>query len=229
MSHFISDHYQGAAGESYHRNKREIPERAFEWVARARARKFQNDIGDSEVVLEYGAGYGWNLAALKCARKIGFDVAAFLKPELERRGIEFCESTATIPDQSIDTAICHHTLEHVLDPAGALREIRRLLKKSGKLLLTVPSENRREGRTYNPAEPNHHLFCWNPQTLGNLVTDCGFEVRGTQIQRYGYDRFAAKLAARFLPSEPAFLAIRKIAQILVPIYEVVLSGVPLRD
>jgi len=41
-------------------------------------------------------------------------------------------------DATFDLVICHRVLEHVLDDAGALREIHRVLKPSGVLNFSVP-------------------------------------------------------------------------------------------
>jgi len=50
-------------------------------------------------------------------------------------------------DNSFDTVICTHVLEHVLDLAGAVRELRRVAKR--RLIIVVPQE--REYRfTFNP-------------------------------------------------------------------------------
>jgi hypothetical protein len=42
------------------------------------------------------------------------------------------------PDDSFDTLICHNVLEHVPDDHKALTEIARVLKPSGRALLSVP-------------------------------------------------------------------------------------------
>jgi ubiquinone/menaquinone biosynthesis C-methylase UbiE len=42
------------------------------------------------------------------------------------------------PDESFDAILCTEVLEHVPDPVEALRELARLLKKGGYIILTAP-------------------------------------------------------------------------------------------
>jgi len=218
-------HYRGDAGRRYQEFKRGLPEQAIPWVAALRARKFAPLIGAGDVVLEYGVGSGWNLAALACRRKIGFDIADFLETSLRALGIEFVAETKVLPDAVADVVICHHTLEHVLHPLDVLEEIRRLLKPAGRLLLHVPFE--REGRyeKFNPGEPNHHLYSWNLQTLGNLVTEVGFQVSQAGIGEFGYSRFAAAWAAKLHLGETGFRAVRRILHGIRPAFEVRLIAI----
>ena len=213
-------HYTGNEGREYHERKRGIPPQAFEWVTRARAEKLGPHVRSSDLVFEYGVGSGWNLAALPCREKVGYDVTDFLAPDLEKLGIRFVQKTAGLPDSFADCAICHHTLEHVISPPEVLGELKRLLQPKGKLLLFVPFEKERRYRRYHPSEPNHHLYSWNCQTLGNLVSSEGFAVTECAITQFGYDRFAAKLALRFRLGESAFRAIRGLAHLLRPGEEV---------
>ena len=214
-----STRYEGESGRAYHEGKRAIPEEAFGWVAESRALKFQRYIGPRDAVFEYGVGYGWNLAGLSCGRKAGFDVALFLAAEVEKRGIEFLKETETLPGGFADVIICHHTLEHVPSPSETLFELRRLVRDSGRLLLVVPYEVERRYRRFNPDEPNHHLYSWNPQSMGNLLLECGFSVEAMGVNRYGYDRFAAVQAARF-GGRTMFRALQSVGRMLRPIYEI---------
>lgn len=216
----VQQRYKAQEGARYHRSKRGIPESAYPWIASLRARKIQPEVAAADVVLEYGVGTGWNLAQLRCARRLGFDLADSVAPVLAQHGIEFVTDIASVPDESIDVCICHHMLEHTPAPPGILTNIGRLLRSGGKLLLFVPFEKERRYRRYDASEPNHHLYSWNAQTLGNLVTDAGFEVLNAGVERFGYDRFAGVWAARLGLGSPGFRWIRRAVHVVVPAYEV---------
>jgi ubiquinone/menaquinone biosynthesis C-methylase UbiE len=213
-------HYQGKEGQAYHEVKRGIPARAFPWVARLRAEKLQPHIGPGDRVFEYGVGSGWNLAQLNCAEKFGSDVSDFLRSEVEKHGIRFVSSSQELATGSVDAIVCHHVLEHVPKPPESLAEMKRILKPGGKLLLFVPFEKERRYRRFDPAEPNHHLYSWNVQTLANLVTDCGWRVESAGVGSFGYDRFAAQMTVRLKLCYHGFRTIRGLVHLLKPGLEV---------
>jgi SAM-dependent methyltransferase len=212
--------YQGTRGLEYHQGKRTIPEEAFPWVARFRACKLASAVRPNDLVLEYGVGLGWNLAALTCARKLGYDIGSFLEPLVRQRGIEWVGDLQSVPDQSVDVVICHHTLEHAWHPADVLTSIHRLLRPSGRLLVFVPYEKERRFRYFDPGEANHHLYSWNVQTLSNLVQTAGFQVQRAALGPFGQERFAAVWAARLRLGEFGFRVLRWWANTLKQEYEV---------
>jgi SAM-dependent methyltransferase len=193
---------------------------AVEWVMRLRAEKFQRQVQAGDTVVELGVGAGWNLGRWECARRIGCDAAEFLAERLTLHGIEFVRTLALLPAAIAEVAICHHTLEHLLDPPSALRELARVLKPEGRLILHVPWDRERRFATYRLDEPNHHLFTWNAQSAGNLVNALGWRIERIQTQRYGYDRIAANLASRFRLGESGYRACRRLLIALQPWHEV---------
>ena len=66
-------------------------------------------------------------------------------------------------DSSIDTVICTHVLEHVLDIRAAVRELRRVARN--RVLVVVPKE--REYRfTFNP---HLHFFAYRHSFLRHMI------------------------------------------------------------
>jgi SAM-dependent methyltransferase len=218
-------HYCGDAGRRYHQIKRGVPEQAIPWVARLQARKLSRFVRPDDVVLEYGVGNGWNLGALQCRRKIGFDVADGVESSVRSLGIEFVADTSVIAGEIADVVLCHHTLEHVLQPPEALKEMRRLLKPQGRLLLYVPLEREARYEHFRRDEPNHHLYSWNVQTLGNLVEEMGFKVIEAGVAEFGYSRFAAVWAAKLRLGERGFRFARRVLHTLSPAFETLVIAV----
>lgn len=100
------------------------------------------------VILDVGCGQGRAFPALvkhlQPARLIGVDVdargLALAQAEGMRCGVpvEVMESDCAalrLPDASVDLALCHQTLHHVVRQEETLAEIFRVLKPGGRLLL----------------------------------------------------------------------------------------------
>jgi SAM-dependent methyltransferase len=212
-------HYRGEAGRVYHGHKRAVPASAVPWVAGLRAEKLARHVLPGDRVFEFGVGTGWNLAALNCRAKLGHDISDFLGEDLRALGVEFLSDLSQLPNESQHVVLCHHSLEHTLEPAEVLRRLKEILVPGGKLLLFAPYETERRYRKFDPNEPNHHLYSWNPQTLGNLVTELGFAVHEAGVGEFGYDRFAASLAVRLRLGPSGFKLIRRAAHLLRPLKE----------
>ena len=95
-----------------------------------------------------------------------------------------------------------------------------MLCVNGKLLLYVPLEKEAKYHRFDANEPNHHLYSWNVQTLGNLVTEAGFKVIEAGVGEFGYDRFASVWAQRLRIGESGFRLLRRLIQIVKPMREV---------
>jgi ubiquinone/menaquinone biosynthesis C-methylase UbiE len=85
-------------------------------------------------------------------------------------------------DGAFDTVVCCETIEHVLDPAGAVGELARVLAPGGRLVLTAPSYLnatglyrgwlRLVGRRYDEGGQPVATFTTLPRTL-RWVRDAG--------------------------------------------------------
>ena len=110
--------------------------------------------------------------------------------------------------------------QHLLEPVAALRDMARMLKRRGRLVLHVPWEVESRYARFDPDEPNHHLYHWNAQNLGNLMTVLGWRIEALRVRRYGCDRFAANIAARLRCGNAGFRLIRAGMVALRPLREV---------
>jgi len=219
--------YHGTSGRRYHDHKRALCPDASKSVMALRAEKFQPHICSGDTVFEFGVGSGLNLGQLRCARRIGCDTSEFLAERIAALGIEFVTDVAQVSDEIADVVICHHTLEHLLEPARLLAELSRILKRDGKLILHVPWDRDRQFSRYRADEPDHHLYTWNPQSIGNLARILGYEIQAIGVRKYGYDRFAANLSGRLHFGYTGFRVIRSCLVALRPRVEVELIAVRL--
>lgn len=112
--------------------------------------KILKDIA-GETVLEVGCGRGLLLKELaKNYKVIGTDI--FLTDEMKSLNLDFvkakCEELP-FDDNSFDTVICTHVLEHVREVNKAVEELKRVCKK--RLIVVLPQE-----KVYKFGF-NHHL------------------------------------------------------------------------
>lgn len=134
-------------------------------------------------LLEIGVGSG---SFLQFARSRGFEVfgcdlsKAICRLVQHKYGIStYNGHVAALPDHiQFDAVVMNHVLEHVSDPIGMLREIRRRIKPGGILHLAVPNVDSWEARLpgWTSYEP-YHLLYFSPATLKRAVEQVGFKIQ----------------------------------------------------
>ena len=97
-------------------------------------------------------------------------------------------------DEEFDLLICYETIEHITKPITALREMKRVLKKNGKLILTMDSgsllfrivwyvwENTK-GKVWKGA----HLHPFHHQELEELIKKAGFKINQKIFSHLGME------------------------------------------
>lgn len=111
------------------------------------------DVRKSDILLDVGCASGFHLFKLakQVAEGYGVDIAReFInqankeKERLDVDNIYFVESNLEkLPylDNNFDKIICAEVLEHVIEEDLSILEIKRVLKKDGTLVITVPNMN----------------------------------------------------------------------------------------
>lgn len=124
-------------------------------------------------VLDIGSGRGHNLIRISdfgSSHVVGSDLFIDQKELQSNRGrsdISFVQSDCiSLPfkDGSIDLAFAHHVIEHIVRANIALRELFRVLKKNGKVIICVPTISSKSLYLYWPAG---HLALMFSRMLGN--------------------------------------------------------------
>lgn len=111
-----------------------------------------------------GSGYGSYFLLKQGAKKvIGIDndrtTIKRAKGQFHAKNLRFiCADAALIPltDQSVDTIVSLETIEHLAHPDIFIRELIRILKKEGVLIISTPNKNTSYGD--NPFHIREYTF-----------------------------------------------------------------------
>jgi len=133
-------------------------------------------------LLEIGVGSGSFLefARIQGFQVLGCDLSGPICGHVERKyHIPVHHGHVdTLPDgPAFDVVVMNHVLEHVSDPVGLLREVRRRMNRGGVLHIVVPNVDSWESRLrgWTGFEP-YHLVYFRPTTLKIAAERAGFLV-----------------------------------------------------
>jgi 2-polyprenyl-3-methyl-5-hydroxy-6-metoxy-1,4-benzoquinol methylase len=80
---------------------------------------------------------------------------------------------------SLDVVAMFHLIEHLQNPADTLSRVHDLLAPGGKVIIVTPNLEAATDRMFGFSRPNFHqpdhLLFFSPETLGQLLTRCGFQ------------------------------------------------------
>ena len=139
---------------------------------------------------------GWQVVGLEPYRR----AAQYARATFGLEIIEGVLPNAALPTARFDAVMMLHVIEHLPDPAEGLRELRRVLRPGGVLVVETPRFNslsfkllgRRERSIQNCPG---HIFFFTEQTLRQMLDHHGFKV--FRVERVGrtltLDRFLYNL------------------------------------
>ena len=135
-------------------------------------------------LLEVGSGFGYLLAKF---REEGWAVTGcdpwraactFARTTHGIDAISTILENAGIPDDTFDVVILNHVIEHMTDPLQSLREIRRVLKPRGHLVIETPRYDtlmfKLLGRRERSLSCDAHIYFFTSESLGKLYGLAGF-------------------------------------------------------
>ncbi len=150
------------------------------------------------------AGYVLEAARRLGLSPVGVDLSRFAVELCRERGYRAEEGALEampLPDASVDLVTAKHCLEHVKDPLAALRELHRVLRPGGALLVVVPDGRhwrleamKRRAKAFRPDARGwqHHVY-FEERHLLDAAGRVGFEpaVTGKAVARANVTGLAA--------------------------------------
>jgi len=164
----------------------------------------QGVIKKNDHVLDIACGWGRvSKELLKVNKKISIRGVDISKPfaqiynnELSPRAKAKVASMEKLPfkNNQFDLILCYETIEHVRNPKKVISEMRRVLKKKGKLILAMDSGTltfriiwffweRTRGRVWQAA----HLNPYHHRDLEALVLQSGFKITQKYFTHFGLE------------------------------------------
>ena len=154
--------------------------RVYEWQGILRIVASLVPIGPETQWLDFGCGNG---GLVRFGRKqtgcrlVGFE-EGWIKDQAVGRGIPILDAGQLDELQgTFDVVTAIEVLEHVEDPVGVLKAIRRLLKPGGLFFYTTGNAEPFRGRlpSWRYVRPEIHISFYEPATLVRALTLAGFQ------------------------------------------------------
>ena len=143
-------------------------------------------------LLDLGCGPGTFSVAARARgwKTVGLDINATSVAHCRARGLDVIAGAFPHPDlvgQTFDVVAMNDFLEHLTDPAGALRVVHSLLAPGGVVFISTPDVGSTMARVTRERwlhlKPNEHLVYFDRRTITTLLEQTGFRV--THLQSIG--------------------------------------------
>jgi SAM-dependent methyltransferase len=113
----------------------------------------------------------------------GLDISPVAVDLARRKGLDVFQGELASADyerHSFDLITMWDVLEHLHDPASELQQVAKLLKPSGRFVVTIPNPHSLDfwifGKTWTGLDTPRHLYVYNRPALLRLLEGAGLEV-----------------------------------------------------
>jgi 2-polyprenyl-3-methyl-5-hydroxy-6-metoxy-1,4-benzoquinol methylase len=141
----LGKYYESEDYISHTDNKRSLFEKLYHFIKSIALKNKLNLINSLQPskgkILDIGAGTGDFLSVAKNYgwETIGVEPSERAKAIAKNKGVSFVEETSELKNHSFDVISMWHVLEHVPDLDKQIKELKRLLKPTGTLIIAVPN------------------------------------------------------------------------------------------
>jgi 2-polyprenyl-3-methyl-5-hydroxy-6-metoxy-1,4-benzoquinol methylase len=141
----LGKYYESEDYISHTDNKRSLFEKLYHFIKSIALKNKLNLINSFQPkkgrILDIGAGTGDFLSVAKNDgwQTIGVEPSDRAKAIAKNKGVSFVSATSELENHSFDVISMWHVLEHVPDLDKQIKELKRLLKPTGTLIIAVPN------------------------------------------------------------------------------------------
>lgn len=187
--------------ENFYQNGKMLPnpKKIFSWLERSKnddKRRFEflkNEIKNKKV-LDFGCGTaGFIDLARKIADVKGIEVNKNLNEYFKEKEYKIYNSLDDLDEETFDYITLFHVLEHFKNPKNIINNLKKHLKKDGKLIIEIPNTNDALLSFYKCekfSDFTHwkcHLFGFNEKNIKKMLAEFNFsKIKIKKVQRYGF-------------------------------------------
>lgn len=161
-------------------------------------------VGFAESVLDVGCGEGRLLRDMSVA---GFrdlvGVDPYVEADLDFPGVIIRNRDLSAVDRAFDWVMMHHSFEHIPHPHATLREVHRVLRPGGRVLIRIPVADSYAWRTYGTdwvqLDPPRHLFLHTRQSMKILAKATDFVMEWIAHDSTGFQFWGSEQYSRNIP------------------------------
>ena len=141
----LGKYYESVDYISHTDSKRSLFEKCYHFIKSIALKNKLNLVNSLQPekgnILDIGAGTGDFLSVVKENgwNTIGVEPSEKAKAIAKKKGVSFVDQTSELENNSLDVITMWHVLEHVPNLDNQIKELKRLLKPNGSLIIAVPN------------------------------------------------------------------------------------------
>lgn len=184
----LGKYYESVDYISHTDSKRSLFEKAYHFVKGIALKNKLNLINSLQPnkgrILDIGAGTGDFLSVAKQNgwQTIGVEPSDKAKAIAVKKEVSFVEQTLELENHSFDVITMWHVLEHVPNLDNQIKELKRLLKPNGSLIIAVPNFKSFDAKHYGAFWAAYdvpiHFWHFSKKAIKTL-----FEKEGMQLEK----------------------------------------------
>lgn len=189
-NHQLPEFYKSEKYISHTDSKKSFFDKTYQWVKSymidQKLKWIEKEKPTKGNLLDIGAGTGDFLAR---AKNINWQING-IEPNPEARGLAskkgvlIEKETTSLSSNSFDVITMWHVLEHVPDLEVQIRELQRLLKKDGLLIIAVPNFKSYDAQKYKEHwaafDVPRHLWHFSREAIKRIFAQYDFEIFKTR-------------------------------------------------